>query len=327
MASNITARRELSAPIADGLSPSAGSRALARLGSTIAERARALRFRWQVARLERYIAAHPQDTSALNQLAALYEGVARTKDAVDTYLRLAALYRRRRDLNGILYIARKLELLGYEDIARVHRDIAVLSSELGRHAEAAQACRRVVEAYVVQGHRGAASGFLAHLPRLGPLEHETRAALQGIIERRPPIAAPAPAPVETRIAEPPRQSSIFLSGLLGRITLFDVVQIAESNCLTGALIFDVLGIEDAAALHFDEGRLVAATYGNRRAHEAARRVVQLETGQFRLEMRTEAARDELGIASNTSYLLDLLRILDEDNRDDEPERYATSPLG
>ena len=119
-----------------------------------------------------------------------------------------------------------------------------------------------------------------------------------------------------------------MTGTLGRISVFDVVQMAESNRVTGVLVLDALGVLDSAALHFDAGRMVAARFGTLEAHEATRRILQLEDAPFRLEMRAEPARDELGVASNTSYLLDVLRVLDEETQDaDEPASYSTSPLG
>lgn len=308
-----------------------------------AEGIRGFRLWVTVTRLEYRLKRDPENTGALSRLAGVYEGAGRRQDAVVSYQRLSAVYRKRRDASGLAFIVRKLETLGATDIARVYRDLAMLFCELGRHSDAARACKRVVEIYLAEGHTKAATGYLTQLPALGPLAAETRGEIEqmlGLVEPPPTVNLPPARKAGTGSLTGPlrapksserktRELPVFLSGTIGRISVFDVVQMIETNLVTGQLLLDVHGIRDAGTLHFDAGRIVSAQFGSLRGVEAARRLLQVEEGPFRVEVEERPHADELRVATNTGFLLDLLREIDElQHRPIEttPETFQTSPL-
>lgn len=285
---------------------------------------RSARLRWRVASLRRQVAREPRNRAALAALGAALEASGSAAGAIDCYLGLSRLFRDARDADQLSYLVRKLEHLGCDDLARLHRDLARLYAETGRHEEAARSCRRVVEAYLAEGQVKAASGYLGQLPPLGRTDASTRAELVSLVERAAPGAPGAPAPERER--EPER---IFLSGALGRISAFDVVQIVESNGLTGRLSVDVPGSRATGALFFDNGRIVAARFGSLSGRAGARDLLRLTAAAFRVELDDGAPPDEFGATTNTGLLLDLLREIDEEESEDEPlppARYVTSPL-
>ena len=78
---------------------------------------------------------------------------------------------------------RQLIRLGCLEPARVYRELTELYIDHGRFDEAALACRRVVEIYLAEGQRTAATGYLRSLPALSRFAPSVRAELEMLLER------------------------------------------------------------------------------------------------------------------------------------------------
>jgi len=123
------------------------------------------------------------------------------------------------------------------------------------------------------------------------------------------------APIDSEQPTPatgPSDQAIFLRGTLGRVTPFDVVQVAENNLITGRLCVDRQG--QVGTIYFDKGRIVAAAFGSDRAHEALKILLMAEAGPFTLEIAThdEIPPDEFRSKNNTTLLVSVLRIVDSE---------------
>lgn len=108
---------------------------------------------------------------------------------------------------------------------------------------------------------------------------------------------------------------VFLSGHLGRITPFDVVQIVESNSLTGRLDFMT---DPRGAIFFRDGHIVAALSGGKRGHEALRAVFTADPSPFRVVVTENLPDEEFKVINNTGLLLDIIREIDEAAENDSP---------
>ena len=164
----------------------------------------------------------------------------------------------------------------------------------------------MVAAYVAGGHVSAAAGFVRQLPSLGSMERDTREALEAEIAARrvARVTAPLPKAAITR----PQES--FLNGVLGRITPYDVVQIVESNGVTGRCDIEVAN--GPAVIYFDCGRIVAARFGASKGRAAAQRIFSVTNAPFRVLITDVAPEDEFRVGNNTGLLLDVLRTIDEE---------------
>jgi hypothetical protein len=280
--------------------------ATVRLSNRVARLVRTAREAWRVRAFRARIAKRPDDHHLMATFGAYLEAAGRYAEAVDCYTRLAHLYRRRRDADELHFCLRKLERYGAEDTTRILRDLATLYAELKRFDEAARACRGVVASYVAGGHVSAATGFVRQLPPLGSLDRETREALEVEIAARRVTRATAPLPMPRETA--PQES--FLNGVLGRITPYDVVQIVETNRVTGRCDIEVA--DGPAVLHFDGGRIVAARYGTSTGRDAAQRIFGVTSAPFRVVITDVTPEDEFLVDSNTGLLLDVLRVMDEE---------------
>ena len=120
---------------------------------------------------------------------------------------------------------------------------------------------------------------------------------------------------------------VFLSGTLGRITQFDIVQMVESNSLTGRL--DITIHNELGVVFFEAGRIVAARFGLLEGLEAARKVFLIQEAPFRVVITTRLPPDEFRLATNTGFLLEILKTVDEEQADGPApasQDYSTNPL-
>lgn len=277
--------------------------------------------RKRVSSLVRKLEKNPDDILTLVQLAGFHESRERIDDAISCYSRLTSLCKRLRRGDEMAKYCRKLAELGSPDAPRAFRDLAVLYSDMGRYEEAARACRRVVDLYINEHQQSAALGYLRQIPSLGPLTESTRTELERIISRPTPQAKPTPSEVvRTALAveefdqkTDDHDDDVFLTGTLGRISSFDVVQIIESNALTGR--FDLRIPDGLGTLYFEQGRIIAARFADLVGIDAAKQTLMVQDAPFRVLVTTEVPDDEFHIRNNTSLLLDLLREIDEARRD------------
>ncbi len=278
-----------------------------RVWSQIGDLLRDARHRLRMARFARRVARHPENARLLADYGSYLELNGERAEAAEIYARLALLHRKLEDADRANFYCHKFEFCGYKNGARVYRELAPLFSQVGRYADAARACRRVAEAYVDDGHKRAVLGFLKQLPPLGPFGQETRDEIEALLR----ATGRRSSQTGSGRLDPngARRSDEFLSGTLGRISASDVVQIVESNALTGR--FDLDAPDGPAVIYFDAGRIVAAKYGNLTGRDAARRIFVIDSVPFRVVTTEKVPADEFSVRSNTSLLLDVLREIDE----------------
>ena len=123
-----------------------GTDAGARLRKRLVRLVREAREAWRIRAFRSRIAKRPEDAHLVASFGAYLESIGRRHAAVDCYLQLAQLHKRRRDPDELHFCLRKLERCGAEDTTRILRDLAVLYAELRRYEDAARACRGVVAA-------------------------------------------------------------------------------------------------------------------------------------------------------------------------------------
>jgi tetratricopeptide (TPR) repeat protein len=320
--------------------------------------ARALVERIQLQRIERkhvrllssyrrHLNRIPEDTITWKQLAKLHELRREHKEASDCYRRLANIYQASGNTDEAATNYRQLVRLGCLEPARVYRELAELYIMNGRFDDAAKACRSVIEIYLAEGHRTAATGYLRSMPALNRFAPGVRAALEKLLERpedaldaiqlpgprttshlvlpqQKPVTAPEPptaretASLDSRPLMPrPARSkpgSVFLEGTLGRITIFDLVQMVEDNRITGRLLIKCRGLE--GIIHFNVGRIVAAeNAGGLLGQEALKVIFTVDSGAFTVEYTDRPTSDEIGSRSNTGLLVDVLREIEEKRRE------------
>ena len=274
----------------------------------------------------------PDSVSILNQYANYLESQAMRPEAAAVYGRLVTICRRQREADKAAVYCRKLDSVGNPDAARCYREMAILYSELSRYEDAASAARRVVELYLDEGQTKAATGYIRQLPAIGSRTEQVRAELLKLMDGAPtsrgaihrptsglssphatgspsyrPASSYATSPLSA--PDPSLDDGVFLAGHMGRITPFDVVQIVESNSLTGRLDFQ--NPQKPGAIFFRDGHIVAAISGSQRGYVALKEVFTAEPGPFRVVVTDVVPADEFEERNNTGLVLDILRDIDE----------------
>jgi tetratricopeptide (TPR) repeat protein len=161
-----------------------------------------------------------------------------------------------------------------------------------------------------------------------PTRESTAESMRGPAPARGTSFVQLPGLSEAAVTQPEGDHAIFLRGVLGRVTPFDVVQVAENNLVTGRLCLE--RDKRIGTIHFDRGRIVAATLGSITAHEALKLLLMAKSGPFTLELATpdELPPDEFHAKNNTTLLVSVLRVLDseQDGADDsDEERGGAQP--
>jgi tetratricopeptide (TPR) repeat protein len=112
------------------------------------------------------------------------------------------------------------------------------------------------------------------------------------------------------------QSRATLAGNLSDISIFDVVQMLETNRLTGTLA--VARNEFSGKIYLNEGLIVNATVGPTVGLSAFKQLIQeASAGYFTFDKSPVPFAREIETGNNTSLILDLLREYDEENRFDD----------
>lgn len=282
-------------------------------------------------RFRKSIEEAPDSISILNQYANYLESQAMRPEAAAVYGRLVTICRRQREADKAAVYCRKLDSVGNPDAARCYREMAILYSELSRYDDAASAARRVVELYLDEGQTKAATGYIRQLPAIGSRTEQVRVELlklmdgaapsRGAIHRPTGLSSPnetgttSHRPASSYATSPlsgpelSLEDDVFLAGHMGRITPFDVVQIVESNSLTGRLDFQ--NPLRPGAIFFRDGHIVAAISGSQRGYVALKEVFTAEPGPFRVVVTDVVPADEFEERNNTGLVLDILRDIDE----------------
>jgi len=314
-------------------------------------RSRYLEFRHQrkLESFRRRLSADPDNVPILNQYTNYLESSGMRLEAAGIYGRLVSIHRRQREADKAAVYCRKLDSAGNPDAARCYREMASLYAELTRYEDAARAARRVVELYLSEGQTHAASGYIRQLPPLGSRADATRMELSSLVAEAPeaasathagtgrltgtanlratgalaPGSAASPPTTKPLVAPAPVEDDVFLSGHLGRITPFDLIQIIESNALTGRL--DIASRPVPGTMYFREGTIIAAVSGSARGNEALRAIFTVAPSSFRVVLTDAIVRDEFNVRNNTGLVLDILRAIDESSAADEEPPVLIRP--
>jgi hypothetical protein len=119
--------------------------------------------------------------------------------------------------------------------------------------------------------------------------------------------------LESGKAAPPaagqRKTSKSITGDLGDISIFDIVQILENSRMTGVLALRSDG--HGGSVYFNDGQVVDATFGQGVGLEAFSELVEFSSGQFEFEKSPTRFQQRISASSNTSLILDVLREKDE----------------
>jgi hypothetical protein len=138
---------------------------------------------------------------------------------------------------------------------------------------------------------------------------EHTAALKSLIEGKPlalPPATGAPLVDKANLAT----ASTMLTGNFAVVSMFDVIHLIENNRLSGAL-----GVRSPAALgevQFNEGQIVGARSGSKTGIEALKTFLDVTEGSFEFHRSSHRYPRTIPAANNTSLMLDLLRVKDEE---------------
>lgn len=301
------------------------------LREQVRERANALEERRRVDYCKKVLGSEPENTALLSELGTYYERKGDNVQAANYYKRVLGVHRSRRHAEEAALFCSKLERVGCNDTAHYYRDIAMLYSEMGRYAEAARACRRVVENYCSRHEFSAASGYLRSLPPLGLLEPDVRAELKEYIaskapagEGTGPLTGKLPGLVEAQTA-PSRQTQPLSSShyaastrrLTGPLTHAAAAAAAQTREIREPLVLlrgqleettpdELIGVVQAnritgridlsinelgAAIFLSTGRIIAARVGTRLGYPALSKILSEFAGPFQI-VETEVAVSE-----------------------------------
>lgn len=112
-------------------------------------------------------------------------------------------------------------------------------------------------------------------------------------------------------AAPDAGTEKFLTGNISQITIFDLIQIVETNQLTAAI--SIRAPQRTARLFFNSGLIVDCEVEARRGNEAFKELVGFTEGFFEIERSETEFTKVIDAYSNTNLTLDTLRELDEEN--------------
>ncbi|MBL8148720.1 MAG: DUF4388 domain-containing protein [Blastocatellia bacterium] len=112
---------------------------------------------------------------------------------------------------------------------------------------------------------------------------------------------------------PGRSSNRVLSGDLGSISIFDVIQIIENSRITGILSIDSENVH--GKVFFNCGQIADAELDEMRSNKAFRHLIEAETGTFEMERSMDEYPQNINAPNNTNLILDVLREIDEERRD------------
>ena len=113
----------------------------------------------------------------------------------------------------------------------------------------------------------------------------------------------------TYTAGPPLPAGL-LSGQLGSISIFDIIQLLENGRLTGKLALSSGTTE--GRIFFNDGDIVGADVSGIHGEHAFRLLIQVVNGNFSFELSPEEFPVTIIAPSNTNLLLETLRVLDEE---------------
>lgn len=111
-----------------------------------------------------------------------------------------------------------------------------------------------------------------------------------------------------------------LTGSLSQITIFDLIQIVETNQLTATLL--LRAPQGSGRVFFNDGVIVDCQTGDLGGETAFRNLIVFNEGFFEVERAAGPFPQTICRRSNTNLVLDTLRELDEEN---ERRRGKSAP--
>jgi uncharacterized protein DUF4388 len=166
--------------------------------------------------------------------------------------------------------------------------------DAGRRDQAAQHCLALASLHISAGDLESANERLLEAKRLDP-----RVSVTGQLR-------------DVHKTEPaPQRSQKILSGDLGEVNLFDIIQIIENSRLTGVL--EVSSSAASGEIHFDEGLVVGAKSGMDFGRKALGLFAGAGDGSFEFEKTSQPYDRTIQSTSNTALILDMLRVKDEED--------------
>jgi len=166
-----------------------------------------------------------------------------------------------------------------------------------RMSDAAQMCMDLSTLYIASEKFELANERLLEAKRLDP-----RVSITARLNQLEGGRAGVPSPNA-------RGAPKSITGDLGDISIFDIVQILENSRMTGVLVLRSSG--RSGSVYFNDGQVVDATYGQTVGLEAFSDVVEFANGQFEFEKSATRFQQRIQASSNTSLILDVLRDKDE----------------
>lgn len=210
------------------------------------------------------------------------------------------------------------------------RGIAALEQALDRHPTNIRLREKLLELYVQNQMLDQAAGQCLALSglyvRAGNFEDANRCLLEAR-QLNPRVAVASRLNEIKRVqqarqrqtapaAGQQNQSRATLAGSLADISIFDVVQLLETNHLTGALA--VTRSDFNGKVYLNEGLVVNATVGATVGIDAFKKIIQeANNGYFTFDKSPVPFAREIETNNNTSLILDLLREYDEEHRFDD----------
>jgi hypothetical protein len=143
------------------------------------------------------------------------------------------------------------------------------------------------------------------------LKTDDLAALENLIEGKP-LVVPAANPERVEASErlPNHSSAAMLLGNFAVVSLFDVLQIIENNRLGGSL--SITSSVGNGEIQFNDGLIVGALTDLTSGIDALRCFLDITEGSFEFKQSAIQYPNMINPPSNTSLMLDLLRIKDEE---------------
>jgi hypothetical protein len=172
--------------------------------------------------------------------------------------------------------------------------------------EAARQCLALASLYIEREELQTAHDRLLEAKNLDP-RISIAPGLDAIRRARRPNLQPVAQRAGRRILDKPKST---FSGDLSVISIFDVVQVIENSRLTGAL--GIVSDVRSGRVNFNEGRIVGAETGETTGEDAFRKIVELTSGTFDFEKSVKEFPVTINATSNTNFILDSLRQLDEE---------------
>ena len=188
----------------------------------------------------------------------------------------------------------------------LHEKLRELMVWQKRPVEAARHCLVLATLYIERERYEEARDRLLEAKQLDA-RISVAPGLEAIRRARTPHQAVSPSSPVAFTAETPRSG--LLSGQIGSISIFDIIQIIENGRLTGGLYL-AEGLL-AGRVFFNDGNIVGAETPGEKGEKAFSQLLQITQGVFDFTLALEPFPVTIEALTNTNLLLETLRRIDE----------------